>query len=545
MLEDPEPRVRLFAAMALHHLAGAKELKAITQFIATLDEEEIFLRHGGVRALTGAARDWPELLAELHRHQSQAVRLAGVIASRRLHEAAEEAKILTDPDTFASIAVYLDDLDELVATEAARAIHDMNQPSRQAMQRLATLLDRKGLSNKALIVRAINANRWLGGEQAAMRLAALAANDHMADHHRLQAVESFATWLEPQALDLVLGSARPMTAFPGRQAHAALDRHFGRLLENADDTLLAASTRMIQKLGYQGAEARLLALLADQSRTAKHRADALEALISLKSTKIQPSIEAAKNDSAPELRRIAQAHLTRQQPNVPETEAMLIKATKSADLLERQQAYHLLGEVKAVGPLQTALQEFFDGKADPSVQLDILEAAQAAKLEVPSLEVVGDSLAAYRWSVSGGHPTNGETVFKTSIAAQCVRCHQLNGIGGEIGPDLTGVATRLNPEQLLSSLVTPQAEIAQGYGLVTVTLRDGKVVAGTLLRSNDDHLVMKELDETIRTIAKNKIIEQTTPVTSMPALGAILSKRELRDLLAFLQSLQEENKPRL
>ena len=539
LLEDPEPRVRSFAAMALHYLAGPKELKAITKFLTGIKEDENFLRHAGVRALTGAARNWPELLIDLHSHSSQSVRLAGVIASRRLHEAAEEGKTLKDPDTYAGIAVYLEDLDEVVVAEAARAIHDMNQPSPVAMKRLAALLDRKNLANKALVVRAINANRWLGGQAAAQRLAAYAANDHVKDTLRTHAAQSLSTWLRPQALDLVLGSARPMPAHDLDHAHAALTRHLGSLLADSSQVVL----NTIKSLRYQAAEPTLLALLADASNSADQRAGALQALIQLKSVPLNELMPALKDDASPELRRLAQAHLAKQKPKAEETIAMLVKASTSTDLLERQQAYRLLGELQATRPLREAMHQLIKGDADPDIQLDILEAAQIAQLEMEvrtyEKSVASDGpLAPYIWSLQGGHVALGEEIFKTSITAQCVRCHQLDGTGGEIGPDLTWIASRLTPEGLLSSLVTPQAEIADGYGTLSLTLHDDSIIAGTMVRADEQQLLMKEPDGTIKSIAKDQVMSQTAAVSSMPPMGVILSKRELRDLMAFLISLK-------
>lgn len=41
----------------------------------------------------------------------------------------------------------------------------------------------------------------------------------------------------------------------------------------------------------------------------------------------------------------------------------------------------------------------------------------------------------------------------------CYGCHQVNGKGGEVGPDLSGVGSRLQPEYLAAFLQNPQAFI--------------------------------------------------------------------------------------
>ena len=107
-----------------------------------------------------------------------------------------------------------------------------------------------------------------------------------------------------------------------------------------------------------------------------------------------------------------------------------------------------------------------------------------------------------------------------------------------MGLHLTWIASRLTPEGLLSSLVTPQAEIADGYGTLSLTLHDDSIIAGTMVRADEQQLLMKEPDGTIKSIAKDQVMSQTAAVSSMPPMGVILSKRELRDLMAFLISLK-------
>lgn len=96
--------------------------------------------------------------------------------------------------------------------------------------------------------------------------------------------------------------------------------------------------------------------------------------------------------------------------------------------------------------------------------------------------------------LQGGEVDAGQFVFHSEPIASCVRCHALNGEGGKIGPALDGVGARLSREQILESLLDPNATLATGY--------EGSV-------------------------------------SPMPPMGGILSDQQLRDLVAYLASLQE------
>ena len=80
----------------------------------------------------------------------------------------------------------------------------------------------------------------------------------------------------------------------------------------------------------------------------------------------------------------------------------------------------------------------------------------------------------------------------------------------------------------------PNAKIATGYGLVSVTLKDGSVVAGTIARETPQSVGVRLFDGTNRTLARADIVTQTPPVSIMPPMLGILQPREVRDVVAFL-----------
>ena len=70
----------------------------------------------------------------------------------------------------------------------------------------------------------------------------------------------------------------------------------------------------------------------------------------------------------------------------------------------------------------------------------------------------------YLLSSSGGDAVQGRELVFYHASASCLRCHVIEGTGGTAGPSLSDVARRLDDDALLQALLEPQAEIAEGYG---------------------------------------------------------------------------------
>ncbi len=99
-----------------------------------------------------------------------------------------------------------------------------------------------------------------------------------------------------------------------------------------------------------------------------------------------------------------------------------------------------------------------------------------ARLEAYQKARSADTLAtAFKEAmVVGGNPRSGREIFVEHPAAACARCHTVRNAGSDVGPNLTGVASRLTRDQIVESLLEPNATIAPGFGTVGVTLRNGE-----------------------------------------------------------------------
>ena len=71
-------------------------------------------------------------------------------------------------------------------------------------------------------------------------------------------------------------------------------------------------------------------------------------------------------------------------------------------------------------------------------------------------------------------------------------------------------------------------------------MKDGTVVSGLLMKQTAKEVVVRNPETEEDTVCKKEnIASMPTPMSSMPPMGAILSKSQIRDLVAYLSSLKE------
>ena len=147
-------------------------------------------------------------------------------------------------------------------------------------------------------------------------------------------------------------------------------------------------------------------------------------------------------------------------------------------------------------------------------------------------------LAQFEPLLAGGERDQGQALFYGK--AQCSVCHSVWGIGGKIGPDLTKIGSIRTGRNILESIVLPSATIAQGYDVLNVTLKDGESISGIRVGKSEDPLILRDAAGN-ETCHRQQSIEsiQVSNVSLMPeGLLQQLTTTEIRDLLAFLQSLK-------
>jgi putative membrane-bound dehydrogenase-like protein len=131
----------------------------------------------------------------------------------------------------------------------------------------------------------------------------------------------------------------------------------------------------------------------------------------------------------------------------------------------------------------------------------------------------------------------GERVFFHAKGPGCYRCHQVDGRGGQAGPDLTTFASTTDRRRLVESIVAPSREIAPQFVPWNVARTDGTVFTGILLeQAPDGTLVFADAEGRRIAVKSDEIAERKPLKTSiMPEeLVPTMTIQEMRDLIAFL-----------
>src|SRR6185312_2565583 len=73
-----------------------------------------------------------------------------------------------------------------------------------------------------------------------------------------------------------------------------------------------------------------------------------------------------------------------------------------------------------------------------------------------------------------GDAERGQRLFFDLKGLACARCHAVRGEGGKVGPDMSGIGLRYKREELMTSILEPSKQIANGYETVVIATADGK-----------------------------------------------------------------------
>jgi putative heme-binding domain-containing protein len=125
-------------------------------------------------------------------------------------------------------------------------------------------------------------------------------------------------------------------------------------------------------------------------------------------------------------------------------------------------------------------------------------------------------------------------------ALACVACHAIKGKGGQIGPELGGLATHMVPEGILESLLEPSKQMKQGYESVVITLKNKDVRVGTLHRKTKSAVLLRDASGKITSVPRNQIANLDSSGVSImpPGLTNSLRRDEFLDLLHYLMHLK-------
>ncbi len=514
LLDDPAARVKFHAALALGRIGVRDATDRLLEMARDEGPSDPMLRHAAVMGLAGSAE--PKDLMNHAMSDNREVRLAVLLALRKKHH---PGFLFAHPDGDAGrrspgvhpvISMFLADEDAQIATEAARAIHDLYVLD--AMPALADrvlfhveapegALEAMGDHRLPYLRRVIDAALRHGDTRHAAALVRLAGRDDIPSKAGRLAIEALIDWREPGPRDLVRGTIRPY-AGPQRTAEAIQSAVSASLLD------LIQKGNQLAGLAQQAASVHGIDLplsineriLIDESQQASFRIQALRQIVEHYPDSAGIARDRARSAPVAALRVEAERLEEDRSVRLQKLE-QLTSDTNEIEI--RQLAIRAIGaekESETLALLTAWLDALERDDLEAELHLDVLMAAttsdsrelrnRAVKLREGKGE---DRLDDHRWALAGGNRDRGREIFIDHPVAQCQRCHVRQGRGGVSGPPLDNLIERRSREQMLQSLVDPSGVILEGY-------------------------------------------ETDNGISAMPETHWILSPDELRDLLEFVCS---------
>ncbi len=331
------------------------------------------------------------------------------------------------------------------------------------------------------------------------------------------------------------------------RAHA--ESLVNRILERSNPNETLAAVNLAGSLRLSGTRDRLVTLAKREGAPEGQRLEALSAvaaidpktaLPALTSTLSDASLPVSLRDRAATLlaasnQAEAQTALLTALPTTPErvqsaiaaglaarkpgAEALLdaIAAGKaSARLLQENRVAGLLGS-SGVPDVKDRLASLLKGLPPADQKINALIAARRAGFGLAKIDAIA-----------------GAKVFETSCAA----CHQLNGKGAKVGPQLDGIGLR-GLDRILEDVLDPSRNVDQTFrGASTIALKDGRVVSGLLLREEGAVLVLADAQGKEVRIPTDTVEERTIlPLSPMPAnFAEQITEPDFYRLIAYLLS---------
>jgi putative heme-binding domain-containing protein len=343
-----------------------------------------------------------------------------------------------------------------------------------------------------------------------------------------------------------------------------------KLLQSDDPEVRWRVIRAAGDMGVKAASGPLADALADYGRSVAERREIIAALSKLRSQNLPflntpnaPGVETvldkigavALETKAGEIRGEALALLA--QVSYEQAQPIAYQLLDSSDLLAAAAAINVLGaraeDVRQIG------RRFAEGTIDRSLLPRVAEVLQR---HLPQ-DTSGDMASLLKDAFQGGllvslepseiqrveklvrttgDPVNGRNVFLDKQKGQCLNCHKLEGVGGQVGPDLSKIYDTHSVAKIIESMIDPSKEIKEGYATWTVITTDGKVYSGLRISETEKEIVLRDATGNDIRIPANEIEDKAETTRSLMPDGVIsqLPYQHFIDLVAFLKDKQTQ-----
>ena len=530
LLQNENPRVKFYGAEALGKIAHKDAVQPLIELLKNNNDEDLYLRHSAVHALSKIGQIEPILA--LQKNPSKALRTAAVLVLRKLHNP--------------NISLFLNDEEEYIATEAARGIND-DTSIEASLPALAASLKETRFTAEPFLRRAINAALRVGGDKELDLLIAFASRNDIKDNIKAEALLALGSWVNPSLTDRVDGRYRGIIQRDAKSIKAKIQPHIANFLKEKNPEMQMAMAGLISDLNLTEAKGDL-AKIYDETDNPKVKSAILPALNTLKYPEMETYIKKGLEDTEESVRSVSVSLLN--DNNVTKENLPILANTifSKGGIKEQQQFLIVIGKMQADKTkviYSDLIEKLKNKQLSPSIYLELNESIEKSglsdlKSQITNLKPSESVSEEFASSLFGGNKNEGRNIFNYNSVAQCVRCHTAGNAsdGGAVGPSLKRIASTLSREQILEALVNPSARLAAGYGSVSLKLSDGQEVFGTLAKETASDLTITTSDAEPLVIPIARIAKRENMPSSMPAMGTLLSKREIRDVVEFLSNLK-------
>jgi putative heme-binding domain-containing protein len=293
-------------------------------------------------------------------------------------------------------------------------------------------------------------------------------------------------------------------------------------------------------------EARMAQLLTAEANTPSARAASARALVALNQQTYLPTLANSLADTNQPVALREKLAFILAELNSPAAREAVLSALGVSPRRSQIKLAQTLAANPAGAEALLALAE--SKKLSPQILLDrqVKERLAAAKLsqfkeryEKLTAGLVPASVELQRLintRLSGFNPEQasaerGRAVFEKT----CAVCHQIDGKGAVVGPQLDGVGNR-GLERLIEDVLDSNRNVDPAFHTTNVILKDDTAITGLLRREEGEVLVFADSAGKEVTVPKEEIAgRRESELSLMPSnFGDVLSAEEFYDLMAFL-----------
>ena len=141
-----------------------------------------------------------------------------------------------------------------------------------------------------------------------------------------------------------------------------------------------------------------------------------------------------------------------------------------------------------------------------------------------------------------GDANRGKQLLAASLKGdmQCLKCHTIRGIGGQVGPDLSMIGKKASRENLLESILYPSKAVADQFINWVIETKKGQALNGLIVAETPATILLRDGNGKDTKIDKKDIEgRKKSPTSLMPEdIIAFMTEDDLVDVTEYLLGLK-------